>query len=266
MLARFIGCQWGHNLVSCVINHSKTTRIAIPTKCSLCQASNIASILSSSEWQGKRCFIIGGGPSLENFDFHKLDGELTIGVNKAFIAFSPTINYAMDLRFYDALNSPDKRDLKAVELHNKWVAYKGIKVFLKRSEKTRFDPSVYVVNSLPNKAISFDLKKGIWGGNNSGFGALMLAVALGSKKIGLLGFSMKVDEKKGRTHWHEGYPDQSLQALPKKLKSFAQCFEEFALSIASNEIEVVNLDPDSALGCFPKDSLENFLLRNICKV
>jgi uncharacterized Rossmann fold enzyme len=245
--------------MSCVINHSKTTRIAIPTKCSLCQASNIASILSSSEWQGKRCFIIGGGPSLENFGFHKLDGELTIGVNKAFTAYPPTINYAMDLRFYDALNSPDKKDLKAVELYNKWVAYKGIKVFLKRSEKTRFDSGIYVVNSLPSKTISFDLKKGIWGGNNSGFGALMLAVALGSKKIGLLGLDMKIDEKKSKTHWHEGYPDQTLMGFPKKLGSFSQCFEEFAASIMNNGITVDNLNPDSALGCFNKSTFDSFI-------
>jgi hypothetical protein len=245
--------------MSCVINHSKTTRIAIPTKCSLCQASNVASILSSSEWQGKRCFIIGGGPSLENFDFHKLDGELTIGINKAFIACSPTINYAMDLRFYDALNSPDKKDSKAVELYNKWVAYKGIKVFLKRSEKTRFDSSIYVVNSLPNKTISFDLKKGIWGGNNSGFGALMLAIALGSKKIGLLGLDMKIDEKKSKTHWHEGYSDQTLIGFPKKLGSFSQCFSEFATSIRDNGITVDNLNLDSALNCFNKSTFDSFI-------
>lgn len=244
--------------MSCTINHAKATRIAIPVKSSFCQAQNIASIFSSGEWKERRCFIIGGGPSLEGFDFHKLDGELTIGINKAFIACSPTINYVMDLRFYSALTVPDK-DPKAVELYNKWVAYKGIKVFLKRSEKTRFDPSIYVVNSLPNKTISFDLKKGIWGGNNSGFGALMLAIALGCKRVGLLGFDMKVDTKGGRTHWYGKYPGQSIEEMPRKLESFKKCFEEFATSIRDNGITVDNLNLDSALNCFNKSTFDSFI-------
>lgn len=242
-----------------VINHSKTTKITIPTKQSRCQAKDITFILSSNSWSGKRCFIIGGGPSLNGFDFQRLNGELTIGVNKAFLAYSPTINYAMDMRFYDVLTNPGKSDSKAVELHNKWLAYKGIKIFLKRSERSKFGPEVYVVNSLPNKAISFDLNKGIWGGNNSGFGALALAICLGSKKIGLLGFDMKVDEKRNKTHWYGGYPGQSIKEMPKKLESFKKCFEEFASVIKQQNIEVVNLDMDSKLNCFDKSTFDLFV-------
>ena len=38
--------------------------------------------LEDDTWKGRRCFIIGGGPSLRGFDFSSLKGELVIGVNR----------------------------------------------------------------------------------------------------------------------------------------------------------------------------------------
>ena len=65
------------------------------------EAKFITDVLNSDSWKGKRCFIIGGGPSLSDFDFDILKDELTIGINKTLIQFSPTLNYSMDKRFYD---------------------------------------------------------------------------------------------------------------------------------------------------------------------
>lgn len=44
---------------------------------------------------GRRCFILGNGPSLNKVDFHKLDGEIVFGVNSIFLltrtnGFRPT--------------------------------------------------------------------------------------------------------------------------------------------------------------------------------
>jgi hypothetical protein len=36
---------------------------------------------------GKRCFIIGNGPSLKQTDLSKLDGEFTFGMNRIYLAF-----------------------------------------------------------------------------------------------------------------------------------------------------------------------------------
>lgn len=249
--------------MGCIINHAKTTKIVpsrIPTKLNKeCKAMYITEVLPSGVWRGKRCIIIGGGPSLENFNFSVLNSELTIGVNKAFIVHNSTVNYAMDLRFYSSLTEPSKKDPKAVELHQQWLNYKGIKLFLRTSKKVKFGPSVYYVNSLRRKVLSFNLNEGIHGGNNSGFGALMLAIALGANPIGLLGFDLKVNKKKNRTHWHEGYFHQNVHEMPRKLESFAKCFEEFAPTIEQHKIKVVNLCLDSALRCFPKSTPKEFL-------
>jgi hypothetical protein len=119
-----------------------------------------------------------------------------------------------------------------------------------------------LVNSLSDKAISFDLEKGIWAGSNSGFGALMLAIALGCTKIGLLGYDLKIDSTNNKTHWHNGYDFQQVDSLQTKLERFKMCFEEFSDSIAKLGIDVINLNSDSDLKCFRKDSISTFLKSN----
>lgn len=225
----------------------------------VCRASYITEILPNGAWKGKTCFLLGGGPSLKDFDFNLIKNEITIGVNKSFIKFPTTVNYAMDERFYNMVTGTQKIEWK--ELHQQWLLYSGIKVFLRRGRKVKFDKSVYVINNLGRKALSFDLDAGIWSGNNSGFGALSLAVGLGCKRIGLLGYDLKVRQKQGgvETHWHGGYGLGRTPTFQKKLDKFRVCFEEFAPAISKEGVEVVNLNKDSALECFSKDSIENFL-------
>lgn len=245
------------------IKHGKRTRV-IPVKNRRCKAMNITHVLPTGAWKGKTCYLIGGGPSLKSFDFSCIKNELTIGVNKAFIQFPTTINYAMDKRFYDMVTFAQRPEWK--KLHEQWEAYKGIKLFVKQGVRYRYDESVYVVNWIQRKMLSFELAKGIHGGNNSGYGAIALAIALGAKRIGLLGYDLKIkkktkDVKPGKdvdTHWHEGYVFQSKRAYQPKLNKFRMCFEEFAPIIAERGIEVVNLNPDSALKCFPMEDIKTF--------
>lgn len=244
--------------MSITIKHNKSTRI-IPIKNTKCKASPITDILPGQAWKDKTCFLIGGGPSLAKFDFKLIRNQLSIGINKSFTKFPTTINYAMDDRFYTLVTYPQNSNQR--ELHQQWLAYKGIKVFLRPSVKSKFDSSVYYVFNLNTNVLSLNLKKGIWGGNNSGFGALMLACALGCKRIGLLGYDLKVQKtsKTVITHWHGGYGLKKQSNFQTKLDKFKAYFDGFANVIAEQGIEVVNLNSDSALECFPKDSLDNFL-------
>jgi hypothetical protein len=242
-----------------LINHSKLTSVIPVQNAKGCKAKDITTILPSGSWASKRCLLIGGGPSLEHFDYTIIEKEPIIGINKAFVKFPVTINYGMDARFYDELTYADGRDPKQLILHQQWLNFKGIKSFLRRDEKFNFDCSIYTVKSLPNKAISYDLSMGIWSGNNSGFGALMLAIALGCNRIGMLGYDMKIDESQGKTHWHDGYPHQNTESLVRKLKKFRQDFEEFADAINKEGIIVANLYQESALDCFRKISLKEFM-------
>ena len=256
-----------------LINHNKIKRNRLRHSKSanhrsnrnmMCKVHYITEVLPSGAWKDKTCFLLGGGPSLKDFDFDLIRNELTIGVNKSFTRFPTTVNYAMDVRFYDMITCTGNvhtKNTDCKELYQQWLAYEGIKLFIKRSAKSKFDSSVYIVNNLGKKVLSLDLQKGIWGGNNSGFGALMLACALGATRIGLLGYDLKVQKKqKGiETHWHGGYGLGRAESFQSKLDKFKMCFEEFARAITKQGILVVNLNPNSALDCFPFDTIENFL-------
>jgi len=240
-----------------VIKHNISPKVVISRKAN-CLAKPIKDILSSTSWKDRRCFIIAGGPSLIDFDFSTIKDELVIGVNKSFIKFPATINYGMDMGFYDKITNSNSTDVRLVQLHQQWLAYRGVKVFLMRPN-FKLDPSVYVVNNIKEKTLSFDFDKGIYGANNSGWGALALAIVLGATKIGLLGYDMKVDNVAKRTHWHKGYINQRFDSMQSKLDKFKKPFEELAPVIVDAGIKVVNLNKNSGLDCFPKDSLKNFL-------
>jgi hypothetical protein len=220
------------------------------------EATKITSILPSGCWTGQTCFILGGGPSLEGFDYRWLDGQKVIGINKTFMVYPSTVNYSMDYNFFDLVQYTIDTRSKDFPLHEAWLAYKGIKVFLHHAEKDRFIQGTYYVDEIKQKSISFDLDRGIYPGNNSGAGALMLAVALGCKRIGLLGYDLKVKGKK--THWHEGYGYQ-LKEVEKHLKDFQGCIDELGPQILQLGIRVVNLSPDSALQSFPQSDIRTFL-------
>ncbi len=221
---------------------------------------NVVYALTSGQWKGQRCFLLAGGLSLENFDPHLLDNELTIGINKSFLLFNPTVNYSMDRVFHNLVTMPteDGEEQKYVE---GWKKYTKPKLFLSPLDGKPYAADVFIVKRLEEKCISLDLAKGIYPGSNSGFGALMLAIALGANPILLLGYTMKTVVKNGveRTHFHNGYSGQNLDAFRRRLVRFAAQFAEFAPRIKQMGIEVINLDPNSAMDCFPKMGFQEYM-------
>jgi hypothetical protein len=221
---------------------------------------NVVQVLTSGQWKGHRCFLLGGGLSLENFNPHLLDNELTLGINKSFLHFNPTANYSMDRVFFNLVTQPTN-DPKEQLYVDGWRNYTNPKIFLHPNDGKSYSSDIFMVNKLQEKCISLDLEKGIYSGSNSGFGALMIAIALGANPILLLGYTMKTVVKDGveRTHFHNGYSGQNLDAFRRRLVRFAAQFAEFAPKIKQMGIEVINLDPTSAMDCFPKMSFEQYM-------
>lgn len=222
------------------------------------QASDnkITKVLSPRAWEGKRCFILGGGESLKGFDFHKLDGEVTLGINRIFEFYQPTVTYMMDYRFLEQIKGGEMNAYLNKDVYKAWLQYTGIKIFLCPITPLRMEPNLFLVHRLDDKRITLSADEGIYGGNNSGFGGLMLAIALGANPIYLLGFDMKCTTA---THWHEGYPGQTLEGQRVKNKQFLDLMNEFAPWIKNMGIEVINLNPNSALDCFQKRSIDEVL-------
>lgn len=217
----------------------------------------ITDIYSGMDWANEPCFIVGGGESLKDFDFNSLTGRRTIGINRAFEKFSPDILYSMDTRFHSWVLNLNLDNHDKSNVCEKWYTYTGYKVMLAPLSYFEFGYNrVYVIKRILDKCISRDLSAGIYGGNNSGFGAVMLAIALGANPIYLLGYDMKIEKT---SHWHSGYPGQDYDNLRQKLDTYRRLMEEFAPRFQEAGVRIINLNPNSGLRCFEFDTVENVL-------
>lgn len=93
---------------------------------------------------------------------------------------------------------------------------------------------------------------------NSGAAAIDFAAHLGVKRINLLGFDLKLQED-NRTHWHEGFQLYTKPTKAQVFKRFLKVFPHIARDAKKHGIEILNVNPDSAIEDFPKVSLKEVL-------
>jgi hypothetical protein len=191
------------------------------------------------EWTGKRCFIVGGGPSLKGFDFSRLRGERVIGINRSFEFVQTDLLYFMDHSFY--------RDVHELE---SWKRFSGVRVAPSPlSQELKFDASVHLVWRRMGIGLHRGIEEGVYAGTNSGLGALMLAATLGCNPIYLFGYDMSTD---GGTHWHSGYKNQAQEAMSLLIRDYIRDFVQVSSVFTGTGIKIVNLNKQSGLHCFPK--------------
>jgi hypothetical protein len=90
--------------------------------------------------------------------------------------------------------------------------------------------------------------------HNSGAAAINLATHLGVKQIRLLGFDMKSTEH-DVSHWHGNHGNKRQPPYARHLKGFPQ----IATDAEEMGVEILNVNPDSAIEAFPKVTLEELL-------
>jgi hypothetical protein len=196
-------------------------------------------------WNNEIVYIIGGGPSLKNFNWDELKGKHLIAINKAYTVLPwAEVLYWTDSRFY-RWNKSDIDKLKC------------LKVTCRNSKDLTDDIVLLTVSGKEgiDKRPNF-----IKAGNNSGFAAINVAYHLGAKRIYLLGFDMSSNDKD--THWHEGYGIQHDHSIYKRsmIGNFNGIFE----LLKSEDIDIWNANPMSQLNSIPKCKLKDAL--NDCSV
>jgi len=210
-------------------------------------------VLNDGAWDGERCFIIGGGPSLEGFDFERLRGQgRVIAINRAFEhAPFADICFFMDASsntFYGLL----KRGSLGADALQKWGEFQGYKIYLNLVGRRLED--VYSIRKAGRAGISNSIEKGLYHGNNSGVGAIGLAVCLRANPIYLLGFDCKFTA--GKSHFHDGYPNKMPEST---FKGFTSNFGMTAKFLAKIQFKVINLNPQSGMRCFPFSTIDEVL-------
>ena len=158
----------------------------------------------------KEVFIIGGGPSLENFNYSLLKDKTTIVINKAIWHVpNPTYFITHDLAFFKKINIADFEEVKTAKFFVLCsITFPYTEINSGRIYDRRFGELHYDLNMLDSIIIS-KKEKGVGltfddfrHGHHSGFSALQLAVIMGFNPIYLLGYDLICTEK---THCHEGY-------------------------------------------------------------
>jgi len=191
--------------------------------------------LEDNQWFGRPAFIVGGGASLREFDWSRLDGQLWIGCNCAGF-YDPTITLACDVQWMERY----AEDLRIQRCG-------GIKLWQRVQDD--YDPpaSWWVVNAVDGW--SWSIMDGLLRGPNVGVTALHLAALLGARPIYLLGFDMHDNGETPIEHWHDEYVGRDWASPSRVMRLFRASFENVAGLVPHR---VVNLNPDSSLTCFPR--------------
>jgi hypothetical protein len=189
-------------------------------------------------WDGETVYILGGGPSLENFDFKGLHGSKVIAINKGIYSYpNAQVLYWTDSRFYTWYKKDIdnfcclKYTIKQGNLYNE-----DVRVLRKGAVHGLEEPRDTLAH-----------------GNNSGYAAINLAYHLGAKRIILLGFDMRNDGTK--THFHDGYPTRGTGDR-MYIDKFLPGFKSLASSLKQKGITVLNASTYSRLNVFTKISLD----------
>lgn len=228
-----------------------------------CTNRKLIEVLPPGSWKGHPAFITGGGPSLEGFDFSRLRGRRTIGINRSFEFYYPTINLSMDTRYLHFLLNGryGKEAVNGEEALTRFKTMPSYKVWLV-TYSNQLPDDIFIIPAYKNYIssitdMSFDLGQGIAHGDNSGFAAFNLAVCLGANPIYLLGFDFVYSET-GKSHHHSGHPTPTDRP---KLLSFKANFEKWAPEIKRRGIQVFNCSRISALKSFPYLDIDNVLTK-----
>lgn len=92
-------------------------------------------------------------------------------------------------------------------------------------------------------------------GGNSGYQAIHCLIHAGVQRIGLVGFDMK-DAPNGEGHFFGNHKNGFNSPYHVSMLPYFPSLQE---EIDRRGIEIYNVNPDSALTCFPMTSLENVL-------
>lgn len=192
-------------------------------------------------WAGETVYIIGGGPSLETFNWNSLVGKRTIAINKAILSYPMAdAMYWTDSRVYGWY----KQDIDK---------FKGPKYTIRHHASYPADVKVLRKS---NKFGLEESKDALCHGNNSGYAAINLAYLMGAKKIVLLGYDMHNDGTKG--HYHDGYP-VPVTGDNIYRDQFVPGFQILADLLKQKKVEVYNASVRSSLTVWPRISFDQAL-------
>lgn len=202
----------------------------------------VKKIYEPHEW----AVLVATGPTLTDDDARLVDKYRRhvwlLGCNDAYRMF-PDLNvlYACDPQWWNYHGEACRR-LPA----QKWTQDEGAAT----AHKLNHIPGEYEVNLSTNAdKIHF--------GNNSGYQLINLAYLMGIRHMMLIGYTMRVTLATGEKKQHFFGPHP---AAMRNIGDYTQFVSQFN-TIKVKDLEIINCTPESAVNCFPKETLEAVLER-----
>jgi hypothetical protein len=131
--------------------------------------------------QGKRCFIIGNGPSLKQTDLSLLRNEFTFGMNRLYMAF-PELGFQST--YYVAMNDlvieQCAEDIAGLAIP-KFLSWRGRK-WVTPDDRTQFIYSTYT-----GPGFTTDMTGRVWESATVTYVAMQLAYYMGFSQVVLIG-------------------------------------------------------------------------------
>lgn len=164
-------------------------------------------VLDPQQWYMRMkdipCFILGNGPSIKDIDLSILNTQFTVGINRIFFKYDPTILIWQDLALW-------QQEEKRV------MGTKSIK-YCRRGSFSRHEGEFYnFVLEGKEATITHDLKK-LYGRGSSGSIVYQFVWGMGCNPIILVGMDCK-NGKNGDTDFYGKNPMHKRHTLPYCVK------------------------------------------------
>lgn len=212
---------------------------------------------------GKRCFIIGNGPSLKAEDLEKLKNEITFAFNRIYYVFDqtdwrPTYYCSED----DKTIFKSKDEINKLDLENKFFPVNfpwDYKIHLKTATYYIFK----VGDGIVEPGFSEDIVKGIYWGNTVAYTAIQMAVYMGIREIYLLGidhnFSKMINDKgeivideTAKDYFLENYNEDKDELYIPNIEISTRAFTAAKKFADKNNIKIYNATLGGKLEVFER--------------
>jgi len=196
-------------------------------------------------WEGEPCYIIGGGSSLDGFDWNLLQNKNVIGCNVAFYIGVDLVPISI---FGDAAF------LKQHRAGLDKYAASGGQVITCSRRVDRHNPPDYL--KIMKRSLHGLCLDGLGWNGNTGAIAINLALLFGASPIYLLGYDMRLSDE-GKKNYHNCYNDRANSKIYNRfLRGLTMVARDLKKLFPGRQ--VINLeDNTSSLNVFPKESLKD---------
>lgn len=208
---------------------------------------------------GKRCIIIGNGPSLRKTDLSLIRDDFTFGLNRIYLMFD---QLGFETTFHVVVNelvveqcAPDFRKIKAP-----LFTTDANRTYLKGTENTAY------LTELSGPRFAPDADRGVWVGGTVTYVAMQLAYYMGFTDVILVGLdhrfavtgpANKIVESTGpdASHFDPNYFGAGFKWQLPDLETSEIAYELARQKFEKSGRRIIDATVDGALTIFPKSTL-----------